>query len=328
MQTRRGFLAFLTAFGASSIARHVWANDYPSRAVTIVVPYAAGGAADTLARIVADRMRVSLGHPVMIENVTGASGSIGVGRVARAVPDGYTLAEGNWSTHVANGAIYPLPYDLLSDFEPIALMASTPLVIAARKNMPANSLKELIAWLKANPDKASQGTNGPGSIVHLAGVSFQRETDTHFQFVPYRGGGAAAMQDLLGGQIDLYIGLAPLMLPHVRSGNIKAYAVTSRSRLEVALDIPTVDEAGLPGLYASAWLGLWAPNRTPQEIVAKLNVAAVDALADPTVRVRLTELGLEVPPREQQTPKALGAFQQAEIDKWWPIIKAAGIKPE
>jgi tripartite-type tricarboxylate transporter receptor subunit TctC len=327
MQTRRRFLTSLAAISAMPIIQRAWASDYPSRSITIVVPYAAGGSSDSAARLLADRMRAWLGQPAIVENVSGAAGNIGVGRVARAGPDGYTLVEGNWSTHVANGAIYSLPYDPSTDFAPIALIASSPLVICARKSMPANSLKELIVWLKSNPDKASQGTNGSGSIMHVAGIFFQRETGTRFQFVPYRAG-SLAVQDLLGGQIDFLISTAPDVVSLARSRTIQVYAVTSKTRLNAVPDIPSVDEVGLPGFYVTAWWGLWAPRRTPQDVIAKLNSAAVGALSDPAVRHQFAELGWEIPPREQQTAEMLGAFQRAEIDKWWPIIKAAGIKPE
>jgi tripartite-type tricarboxylate transporter receptor subunit TctC len=304
------------------------AQVYPSRPITVIVPYAAGGSTSALSRIIAERMQGTLGQPVIVENVPGAAGSLGVGRVARAAADGHTLALGSWSTHVANGAVYALPYDVVNDFEPVALLATSPLLIATKKTMPASNLNELIAWLKANPDKATQGTNGAGSIMHLAGVLFQRQTGTHFRFVPYRGGGPT-MQDLVAGQIDMLISQPADILPQSRSGNVKAYAVASARRIEAAPDIPTVDEAGLPGFYMSSWLGLWAPKRTRREVIARLNVAVVEALADPAVRQRLTDdLDLEIPPRQQQTPEALGAFQRAEIDKWWPIIKAAGIRAE
>jgi tripartite-type tricarboxylate transporter receptor subunit TctC len=284
--------------------------------------------ADTLPRVIAEHMRVSLGQPVIVENATGAAGSIGTGRVARAAPDGYTFGLGTWSTHVANGAVYALPYNVLNDFEPVALIAGSTLMISAKKAMPANDLTQLITWLRQNPDKASQGTNGPGSVMHLAGVLFQRETGTRFAFVPYRGGGPA-VQSMLTGDIDLYIGLPADILPHARSRNIKVYALAARTRLAAAPDIPTVDEAGLPGLYVSAWFGLWAPKATPRDVIAKLNAAVVKALADQGVRQKLMSgLNLEVPPPEQQTPAALATFQRAEIDKWWPIIKAANIKGE
>jgi tripartite-type tricarboxylate transporter receptor subunit TctC len=303
------------------------AQVYPSRPVSLIVPYAAGGNADTVARIIAERMRASLGQVIIVENAPGASGSIGVGRVARAAPDGYTLVEGNWSTHVANGAIYALRYNMQNDFEPIALIARSPLLIAGRKGIPANNLKELIAWLKANPDRATEGTAGAGSIMHVAGLSFQQKTGTSFQFVPYRSGGAI-MAEMLAGRIDLNISLPPDLLPQVRAGNIKAYAVTSQNRLEAAADIPTVDEAGVQGLYTSAWFGLWSPKNTPKALIAKLNAAIVDTLTDPAVRLRLADIGLEIPGRDQQSPEMLKAFQKSEIDKWWPLIKQADIKPE
>jgi tripartite-type tricarboxylate transporter receptor subunit TctC len=272
-------------------------------------------------------MRGSLGQPVIVENVTGAAGNIGVGRVARAAGDGYTLGIGAWSTHVVNGAIYTLPFDLLNDFEPIALIATNPNLILAKNAVPANDLRELIAWLKANPDKATLGTAGVGSPPHIAGVFFQRLTGTRFQFVPYRGGGPA-MQDLIAGQIDLNMPQAAVALPQVSAGKIKAFAVTAKARLSSAPDIPTVDEAGVPGLYISVWHGLWAPKGTPSNVITRLNAAVVDALADPAVRRHLVDLGQDIPPRAQQTPEALGTHHSAEIARWWPIIKAANIKGE
>ena len=310
--------------GPSAVA----GQDYPARPITLIVPYAAGGSADTLPRVVAERMRTGLRSSVVIDNVTGAAGSIGTGRLARAAPDGYTFGLGTWSTHVANGAVYPLQYDVRSDFEPIAEIAFSPLLVATTKNLPPNTLAELIAWLKANPDKASQGTNGLGSVMHLAGVLLQEQTGTRFNFVPYRGS-APALQDLLSGQIDLYIGLPADLLPHSRAGTVKVHAVAARERITTAPDIPTTDEAGLPGFYVAAWFGLWAPRKTPKEAVERLNAATRDALADPVVRRRLQqELSLEIPPTDQQTPTALAAFQAAEIEKWWPVIKAAKIKAE
>jgi tripartite-type tricarboxylate transporter receptor subunit TctC len=317
-------LAFAAAFAHAGPAP---AQPYPSHPITIIVPLAAGGPIDTIARIVAEGMRASLGQPIIIENVTGASGSLGVGRVARAAPDGYTLSLGYLGTHVFNGATYSLPYDLLNDFEPVSLLVSNPLLIVARKAVPANDLKELIAWLKANPGKASQGTTGAGGSSHVAGIYFQRETGTRFQLVPYRGA-APMMQDLLAGQIDLMFDFAANSLPQVRGGTIKAFAVTAPSRLATAPDIPTVDEAGLPGFYMTAWEGIWAPKRTPKNIIDKLDAAVVRALADPSARQRLTDLGQEIYPRDQQTPEALDALQRSEIKKWWPLIKEAGIKAD
>jgi tripartite-type tricarboxylate transporter receptor subunit TctC len=305
-----------------------WAADrYPSRPVTMVVPYPAGGPNDTLARIMAERMRVSLGQPVIIENVAGASGSIGIGRVARAAPDGYTLDMSGWAGHVVNGAVLALQYDVANDFEPIALIASNPLLIVGKKTTPAKDLKELIAWLKANPNKALLGTGGGGGATTIAGLFFQKQTGTRFQFVSYRGL-PQAMQDLMAGQIDLMIDVAANSLSQMRAGTIKAYAVTAGSRLAMVSNIPTVDEAGLPGFYISQWTAIWAPKGTPNDIVAKLNAAAMDALTDPAVRSRFSDLTQEIPPREQQTPEALRAYHKAEIVKWWPIIKAAGIKAE
>ena len=329
MPSRRDILCFAVSSAAFPVlSRTTLAQDYPSRPVTLVVPYAAGGSADTLPRIVTERMRVMLGKPVIIENVTGAAGSIGTGRVARAAPDGYTFGLGNWSTHVANGAVYALQYDVSDDFEPIAQIVSSPLMIATSKKAPPDSLKELVAWLKANPDKISQGTNGPGSIMHLAGVLLQKETGARVNFVPYRGA-APAMQDLISGQIDLYIGLPADILPQARAGTIKVHAIAARDRMMTARDIPTTDEAGLPGFHVSAWFGFWAPKATPKDVIAKLSASTREALADPAVRQRLQqELNLEIPPPEMQTSDALREFQKAEIEKWWPIIRAANIKAE
>jgi tripartite-type tricarboxylate transporter receptor subunit TctC len=325
---RRDFVRLAAGVAALPVAsRTAMAQAYPSRSITMVVPFAAGGPVDTLARILAERMRASLGQTVVIENVTGAGGSIGTGRVARAAPDGYTLVIGIWTTHVVNGAIYALQYDVLNDFEPVALLANNPQVIVAKRSMLANDLKGLIAWLKLNPDKASAGTAGVASPQHVLGVFFQSATGTRFQFVHYRGGGPAT-QDLVAGQIDLIIGDQVTSLPQIRSGNIKAYAVTNKNRLTAAPDIPTVDEAGLPGFYTTVWNAIWAPKGTPKNVIMKLNAAVVGELADSAIRRRLADLGQQIVQRDQQTPEALAAFHSAEIEKWWPIIKGANIKGE
>ena len=317
-------LAMIAALaGAGSAA----AQTYPTRPVTLVVPFAAGGPSDAMARVIGDRMRATLGQPVLIENVVGAAGSIGVGRVARAAPDGYNVIIGHWSTNVVNGAIYDLSYDLLKDLDPVALLPANPQLIVARKSIPANNLKELVDWLKANEAKASAGTAGAGSASHVAEIYFQKITGTKFALVPYRGTGPA-LNDLVSGQIDLILDQSSNSMNQVRAGTIKAYAVTAKERLASAPDIPTVDEAGAPGLYISVWYGLWVPHGTPSGVVAKLNAAAMDAMADPTVRSRMADLGLDIPPREQQSPAALAALQKAEIAKWWPIVKAANIKGE
>jgi tripartite-type tricarboxylate transporter receptor subunit TctC len=304
------------------------AQPYPSRPITFIVPFGAGGPVDTVARILSESMRRSLGQPIIIENVTGASGTLGVARAARAAPDGYTVSIGNWPSHIVNGAIYTLPYDVQKDFDPVARLPSNPYVVVARKDLPASDLKELVAWLTANPDKATQGTAGPGSGQHVSGIYFQKVTGTRFTFVPYRAGSSEIMRDLVAGHLDLTFDQAITALAHVRNGSVKAFAVTSSNRLAAAPDIPSVDEAGARGVYVSTWYGLWVPAGTPHDAVRKLSAAAMDALADPVVRQRLTDLGQEIPPPEQQTAAALAAHQKAEIEKWWPLIKAANIKAE
>ena len=318
---------FLTAALLAGLVGSAQAQPYPSRPVTFVVPFAAGGPTDTLARILTERMRVPLGQTVIIENATGAARSIGVGRVARAAPDGYTVSIGHWSTHVVNGAIYSLPYDLLADFDPVTLLPANPQLIVTRTSVPAKDLKELIDWLKQNQEKISAGTAGAGSASHVSGAYLQSITGTRFPFIPYRGTGPA-IQDLIAGQLDIMVDQSSNSLPHVRNGKLKAYAVTAKSRLPSAPHIPSVDEAGMPGFYISVWHGLWVPKGTPKEAIAKLTAAVQETLADPAIRARLTELGQDIPPREQQTPEGLAAHHKAEIEKWWPIIKAANIKGE
>jgi tripartite-type tricarboxylate transporter receptor subunit TctC len=301
------------------------AQTYPNKSITIIVPFSAGGPSDALARIMGEHMKGTLGQSFVIENVTGAAGSIGVGRSVRSAPDGYTISFGHLGTHVANGAIYPLPYNLLTDLEPVVLLPSNPMVVVSKNALPAKNLKELLAWLKANQPTA--GTAGAGSGSHLAGVYLQSLTGLNLQYVPYRGT-APALTDLVGGQIDIIVDQASNSMQQIRSGGIRAYAITDTKRLKAAPEIPTAEEAGLPGFHMTLWSGLWAPKGTPKDVIARLNTAAVAAMADPAVQKRLNDLGLEVPAREQQTPQALGVWHKAEIDKWWPIVKKAGIKPE
>jgi tripartite-type tricarboxylate transporter receptor subunit TctC len=293
------------------------AQVYPSRPITMNVPYAAGGPLDVMVRVVADGLRAALGQAIVIENVAAA----------RAMPDGYTISAGNWSTHVANGAVYALPYDLRSNFEPVSLLPYEANVIIARKDFPAGTLGELITWLKQNPDKASAGTSGIGGPSYMAAAFLQMRTGTRFALIPYRGAGPALL-DLVAGQVDIMSTGPAIALPHIRDGTVKVFAVTAKDRLAAAPDIPTTDEAGLPGFYFSAWAGLWVPKGTARDVIDKLDAAVRDALADPTIRRRLAVLAIEVPPPGQLGPKTLGAFHKTEIDKWWPIIKAAGIKGE
>jgi tripartite-type tricarboxylate transporter receptor subunit TctC len=319
--------SLLSAFVLVCAASLAWAQaqPFPSRGITLVVPFPPGGSTDAVARILAERMRASLGQTVIVENVGGAGGSIAVGRVARATPDGYTIDIGQWDTHVANGVVYALTYDVQKDFEPIGLVSINPQLLVAKKALPAEDLKGLVAWMKANPGKATFANQN--AAAQTAGVLLQQLTGTSVLFVPYRGAGPA-MQDLLAGHIDLLVVQAAAALPQVRAGSIKALANMSPSRSAVVPNIPTSDEAGVQGLHLSGWFGLFAPKGTPKDAIARLNGAMVQSLADPAVKARFVDLGLDIASREQQTPEGLAAFLKGEVDKWWPIIKAAGIKAE
>jgi tripartite-type tricarboxylate transporter receptor subunit TctC len=301
------------------------AQSFPSRPITMIVPFPAGGPSDVLARVMSQGMRAALGQPIVVENVSGAAGTIGVNRAQRATPDGYTIVLGNLGTHVFNGAVYPLGYDLVSDFAPVAQLPANHHLIVVGNAVPATNLGELIAWVRSQGEKVTAGTAGPGSPSHLSALYFQKTVGARFQLVPYRGT-PQAMQDLVAGQIDLLFDQVSSAISFVRSGRIRALALTSATRLAAAPDIPTVDEAGLPGFYTTQWFGLWAPKGTPENVVRTLNAAVVETLADPAIRARLSDLGAAIPSREQQTPEALTRLQKAETDKWWPIIKAAEIR--
>ena len=319
---RRMVLTILAAlaFGGAALA-----ENYPSHPITIIVPFAAGGPSDAMARILAERMKVTLGEAVLIENVTGAGGSIGVGRAVRSPPDGYSISFGHLGTHVANGAVYKLGYDLVADLEPVVLLPSNPMIIVSKNDVPAKSLKELLGWLKARPSPPTAGTAGAGSGSHIAGLYFENVAGIKLQYVPYRGT-APAMNDLVAGQIDIIVDQTSNSIAQVRAGTIRAYAVTDDKRVASAPDIPTTDEAGLPGFHMTLWSGLWVPKDTPKDIVTRLNAAAVEALNDPAVKKQLENLGLQMPPKDQLSPQALGSWQKAEIAKWWPLIKAANVK--
>jgi tripartite-type tricarboxylate transporter receptor subunit TctC len=323
---RRHFLQ-LTAGAAAlpALSQVAAADTFPSRPITIVCPFAAGGATDVMSRVLADPMSKALGQTVIVEDLTGAAGAIGVAKVVRAPADGYTLSVGTLTTHVLIGGLYKLDFDLLNDLTPIAELGYEPLLICVKNSLPVKNLQELIAWLKANPGKASAGIPGVGSTGNLAGISFQKMTGTTFQFVPYRGDGPA-VQDMMAGQIDMMIEPSSNFTAQVLAGTIRAIAVPAKTRMTSLPDVPTTDEAGLPGFYASIWFGLWAPKGTPKDIVAKLNAATVTALADPNVKNRLAKLGQTVSARDMQTPEALGKFQKAEAAKWWPVIQDANIK--
>jgi tripartite-type tricarboxylate transporter receptor subunit TctC len=325
---RRQFLSLAAAMPMASrmvSAQTFPTNTFPARPLTIIVPFAAGGPSDALARILAERMKVSLGQSVLIENVTGAGGSIGVGRAVRAAPDGYTISFGHLGTHVANSAIYTLTYDPLADLEPVVLLPSNPMVVVSKPALPARTLTDLIGWLKGNEAPATAGTAGNGSASHIAGLYLQSLTGVRLQFVPY-GGTAPALNDLVAGQIDMIVDQASNSMQQIRAGRIRAYAVTDTQRMAAAPGIPTADEAGLPGFHMTLWSGLWMPKGTPPDIIAMLNAAAVDAMADPRARERFDDLGLTVPPRDQQTPQALAAWHKAEVVKWHPIVRAASTK--
>jgi tripartite-type tricarboxylate transporter receptor subunit TctC len=324
---RKLWLSLAALFGTLAAIASASAQPYPSKPVNMIVPFAAGGATDTLARFLGEKMRERLNQPIIIENVTGAAGTIGVGRAARAPADGYTLSIGTSTTHMLTGGLYTLQFDLINDLDPIILIASEPLLIVGKMGLAAKDLKELIAWLKANPGKATVGIPGVGSTGHLAGIAFQKETGTQLQAVPYRGNGPA-LQDLVAGQIDLMIEPASNFYEQVRAGNVRPYAMASKARMAAAPDIPTTAEAGVPAFQSALWYGLWVPKGTPKDVVAKLNSTMIDVFNDAAVKKRFAELGLDVPPREQQMPEALRTFQKAEADKWWPIIKAANIKPQ
>ncbi len=319
---KRLVLALLAALAFAGPAS---AQSFPSRPVTIIVPFAAGGPSDVMARILAERMKVSLGEAVLVENVTGAGGSIGVARAVKSAPDGYTISFGHLGTHVSNGAVYKLGYDLVADLEPVVLLPSNPMVIVSKNAVQATSLKELIAWLKARPTPAAAGTAGAGSGSHIGGIYFESVAGVALQYVPYRGTGPA-MNDLVAGQIDLMVDQLSNSIQQIRAGTIRAYAVTDQKRAASASGIPTTDEAGLPGFHMTLWSGMWVPKGTPKEIVAKLNAASLDALNDPAVQKQLENLGLQMPPKDKLAPVALGEWQKAEIAKWWPMIKAANVK--
>jgi tripartite-type tricarboxylate transporter receptor subunit TctC len=324
MMRRAILAAFVAILAFAGSAR---ADNYPSRPITIIVPFSAGGPSDAMMRIMAERMKLTLGETVLIENVTGAGGTLGVGRMVRSPPDGYTIGFGHLGTNVVSGAIYKLGYDLVTDLEPVVLLPSNPMIIVSKNAVPAKSLNELLAWLRARPTPATAGTAGAGSGSHIAALYFENVSGIKLQYVPYRGT-APAMNDLIAGQIDLIVDQTSNSINQVRAGTIRAYAITDSKRVESAPDIPTTDEAGLSGFHMTLWSGLWVPKDTPKDIVTKLNAAAVEALNDPGVRKQLENLGLQMPAKDQLTPEALGAWQKAEIAKWWPMIKAANVKVE
>ena len=321
-------LCLALAISALAAPSAVHGQAYPTRPITIVVGLPPGVGTDSIGRTIGDHMKTSLGQPVVFENATGAGGTIGTARVARAAPDGYTLSLGNLGTHVVSPATYPnIQYHPLRDFEPVALLGTTAYWLVARKALPPKDFKELIAWLKANPDKASAGMIGTGGIDQIAATYFQQKTATRFQLVPYRGS-PPIVQDLVAGHIDMWFGGAQATFAQVRSGELKAYAVLANSRWFAAPDVPSTTEMGMPDLAITFWIGLWAPKGTPKDVIAKINAAVTAAHADEATRQRLRDQGVEPPPRELQTPEAFGAFHKAEVEKWWPFIEAAGIKAQ
>jgi tripartite-type tricarboxylate transporter receptor subunit TctC len=325
---RRQFLSLASgAVALPALPRVVRADAYPSRRITMVVPFAPGALSDIIARVMGEGMSATLGQSIVIDNASGADGTIGSGRVAHAVPDGYTLVCANWNTSVTNAVIYKLDYDVVKDFEPVVLLPAAPMVLLAKKDNPATNLKEFIAWLQANPDKASFGTAGAGSPPDLLGRLLRQDTGTQFNLIAYRGA-APAMQDVIAGHIDAVFITIAAAQAQVAAGNVKALGLTTHERIKIAPDIPTMDEAGLHGFYFALWAAIFAPKGTPKDIVDKLNAAAVRTLADPAVRQKLEAQGFEIPTPEQLAPAALAAYQKAEIEKWWPVVKAAGIKPD
>jgi tripartite-type tricarboxylate transporter receptor subunit TctC len=321
---KKWLVAIALAIGSIGSAA---ADDFPSRPITMVIPLSVGGSTDIIGRLVAEGMRQQLKQTIVVENTSGAGGTIGVARVVHAKPDGYTILVGQWGTNIASGAIYNLTFDPLKDLEPVGLIATQPFMVVARKDIPANNLKELIAWIKANPDKATQGNSGIGSPSHVSGILFQKAINSPIQMIPYRGAGEST-QAIVSGQIDVLLNTPAVSLAQMKAGQVKVFAVADKHRVALAPDVPTTDEAGLPGFYFTFWHALWVPKGTPKEIVAKLNGALRATLADPNIRQKLISLAQDIYPPEMQTPKALAKFRQEEADKWWPIIKAAGIKVE
>jgi tripartite-type tricarboxylate transporter receptor subunit TctC len=298
------------------------AQTYPSRPVTVIVPFPAGGPTDTLARIFAEAAKGPLGQTIVIENVAGAGASIGIGRAVQAAPDGYTLSVGNWTSHVGAGAIYPVNWHILTDLAPVMKFPVSTLMIVGKNDLPAKNIKELIAWMKANPGKASIANIGNGSGAHICSIYFNEKVGVSGTFVPYKGG-APVMQDLIGNQIDLFCAEASQTLAHVRAGKMKAFVTLSEKRWSPLPDVPTMAETVSADIVLPFWHGLWAPKGTPKDVIAKINAAARAAFSDPTVQKRIATLGMIIPSAAESTPEALGAYHKAEVEKWWPVIKAA-----